>query len=69
MTTLNEPRRLACACCGGFAGRWEQWPNQDAGYGVCADCVAWIIARQAMTPEEIQEAYGVEGVNYAPRPT
>jgi hypothetical protein len=56
-------RRLTCACCGGDAGRWQQWWNRDHGYGVCARCVDWMARRN--TPRfEIEELYGVEGVNW-----
>lgn len=69
---MSKTRQLACACCGGDAGRWQQWYNQDTGYGVCADCVAWMrkpasATRPARESEEnIRDYYGVEGINFAP---
>jgi hypothetical protein len=35
-------RFLTCSCCGGDAGEFEQWPNRDKGYGLCASCVVWL---------------------------
>lgn len=61
---MSPRRELACACCGGYAGRWQQWPNRDTGYGVCRRCVEWI-AEQGESPEKIRDDYGVAGVNYA----
>jgi hypothetical protein len=56
-------RRKTCACCGGDAGSWQQWWNRDHGYGICAGCVDWMTRRN--TPRfEIEELYGVEGVNW-----
>jgi len=56
-------RGLRCCCCGGYAGRWRQWHNRDTGYGMCANCIAWL--RSDGTPEsEIAELYGVEGVHW-----
>jgi len=62
---MARVRSLGCCCCGGDAGRWEQWWNRDTGYGVCAPCVAWVRSR-GETEAEIRENYGVEGVNFAP---
>jgi hypothetical protein len=59
-------RRLRCACCGGDAGRWTQWFNQDTGYGICQSCVQWQLGRRT-DPTEIARHYGKEGVNYAPK--
>ena len=58
-------RRLVCACCGGEAGRWKQWFNQDTGFGVCSACVEWQKAR-GETVERIKELYGFEGANWGP---
>jgi len=58
-------RQLTCCCCGEYAGRWEQHWNRDAGYGICAKCVAWVRSR-GETEEEIRSLYGVEGVNFEP---
>ena len=63
-------RRLECCCCGGDAGRWQQWHNRDTGYGVCAKCVDWIktrpLLREVDRPDdaEILRLYGQEGVNW-----
>jgi hypothetical protein len=58
-----EPGRKVCCCCGGDAGRFEQWYNRDTGFGICAPCIVRIRTRE--TPEEIKSLYGVEGVHYA----
>ena len=59
-----------CACCGGFAGYWEQYPNQDTGRGVCMDCVEWLSARfirQGIEPTaEIARRYGELSINFGP---
>lgn len=55
-------RFLKCACCGGDAGCWEQWHNQDTGWGLCAPCSAWIAGR-GMRPEEMNSVYGMVGVH------
>jgi hypothetical protein len=64
-------RELTCACCGGAAGRFQQWHNQDKGFGICARCIAWMRQPTSTKPVRESEAairdyYGVEGVNYAP---
>ena len=62
----TKPARwLKCCCCGGDAGKWQQWWNRDTGYGICRRCVEWVASR-GETPEQIRDYYGVEGVNYAP---
>ena len=72
----KTPRRvrLKCACCGGEAGFWVQWPNRDKGYGVCVPCVNWMLRphrgeedsvrllAEAMT--HIEESYGKRGINW-----
>ncbi len=65
-------RDLGCACCGGYAGRWRQHWNQDTGFGICADCVAWLRKPKSEggPPREnedyIRDCYGIEGINFAP---
>lgn len=54
-------RYLNCTCCGGSAGRWQQWHNQDTGYGLCARCAAWIAGRGQT--EDMDRTYGVPGVH------
>ena len=70
---MSKVRQLACACCGGDAGRFVQWWNQDTGFGICASCVAWLRADRPgkgprETADDIRDYYGVEGVNYAAPP-
>lgn len=49
-----------CCCCGGYAGKWEQWRNRDTGYGICRKCSDWIAERW---PDENQnDLYGLPGV-------
>lgn len=55
-------RRKTCTCCGEFAGRWEQWHNQDLGYGLCRRCVLMIRAK--MERSEFERSYGQPGVHY-----
>lgn len=64
---MAKIRHLACACCDGDAGRFQQWHNRDTGYGVCADCIAWMRRDGRETEAEITDYYGVEGVNFAAR--
>lgn len=67
MTSTPKPRRLLCACCGAVAGTWQQWHNQDTGYGLCASCADWIIERDLRKPEEwrtdMARTYGEPGVH------
>lgn len=59
------PRRLTCAVCGEYAGRFAQHSNRDTGFGICARCVAWLRGPRAMPEDELQRLYGIEGVNFA----
>lgn len=61
------PRRLKCSRCGGEAGQYRQWPNQDTGWGICRECVDWLHSR-GNAPDEIRNLYGDEGVHYAAKP-
>lgn len=67
-----KPRQLTCACCDGEAGTWQQWFNQDSGYGLCSKCADWIIERDMRKPEEwrtdMDRTYGVPGKNREPGP-
>lgn len=68
----KTPRRvrLKCACCGGDAGHWVQWPNRDKGYGVCVPCVNWMLRPHADTTDPgalrtmIESCYGKRGTNW-----
>ncbi len=55
-------RLLECACCGGWAGRWVQFFNQDTGFGLCASCAAWIAGRWGK--QEVLRSYGKPGKNF-----
>lgn len=57
-------KSLTCSCCGGDAGKFEQHPNRDAGYGICRKCVDWLDVR-GVEQDEFKRNYGTEGVNYA----
>ena len=63
-------RFLRCACCGGNAGHWQQWENQDTGWGVCATCVDDMVGgrlgRHPVTTEEVRAWDGRAGVHRAP---
>lgn len=63
-----------CACCGSSAGRWEQWHNQDTGYGICRSCVDWVMTRKVFgrpdpigAPLEFCRTYGLPGQHYEPK--
>ena len=32
---MTKTVSLECSCCGGDAGRFKQFLNQDDGYGMC----------------------------------
>ena len=51
---------MSCTCCGGNAGYWRQWPNQDTEFGLCLDCDEWMSERGS-TPQEMCETYGIPG--------
>ena len=61
--------QLACACCGGVT-RGRQWFNQDSGYGICGDCIAWLRKPKSDTgparesEEYIRDCYGIEGKHF-----
>ena len=61
---------LECSCCGGYAGRFEQFWNQDDGYGVCTRCVDDIIERgeeyMAFHGIDINKTWGLPDVHRAP---
>lgn len=63
---MTIKRELTCTCCGGSAGRWQQWPNQDTGYGLCPHCRDWIWKRNqpSLPHSEFIRTYGKPGVNY-----
>lgn len=60
----GKVRRLTCCCCGEDAGSFEQHPNRDDGFGICASCIARF-RRDGMSEAEILDLYGREGVNFA----
>ena len=55
--------RKKCSCCGNDAGVWEQYWNQDKGYGICAKCIEW---RKTLgyTKEQLKEMFGINNVHY-----
>ena len=59
-------KQKTCSCCGGDAGKFEQWHNRDAGYGVCRKCADWILGL-GETPEQFHRCYGVAGIHYEPK--
>ena len=68
----GKPRWLRCACCGDDAGHFNQWHNQDDGFGLCARCADWIIEREQRKPEEFRTdmvlTYGEPGKHREPGP-
>lgn len=66
---MNERRKpLSCACCGSDAGKWKQFSNQDAGWGLCRKCADMLTddstGRPRMSHAELRRVYGVPGVNF-----
>lgn len=59
---MAHPQYLNCCLCGLPAGKWQQHPNRDAGYGICVKCVADELGRR--TPEDMQALYGTPGINH-----
>lgn len=62
-----------CACCGGDAGKWKQWHNQDKGFGLCRKCADWIAKRTMFgkpdplgNPLEFSQTYGLPGTHLQP---
>jgi hypothetical protein len=49
-----------CSHCGNSAGRFEQYWNQDRGFGICPDCIDWLESRG----ENISKLHGKEGIHY-----
>ena len=43
--TTKKTVSLECSSCGGDAGRFQQFWNQDDGYGMCPRCIDEIVAR------------------------
>lgn len=57
----KKPRRLCCACCGSSAiGR--QWWNRDTGYGLCAECVQFVLRFD--TQSDCERSYGFRGIHF-----
>lgn len=59
-----KKQTLKCSCCGGWAGKWMQWPNRDKGYGICASCVRWMQDVRKKDAETFRDCYGEPGVHY-----
>lgn len=58
---LDATVRLLCPCCGArTTGR--HWDNQDAGYGLCSDCIEKVLAK--MPAEEFSKRYGHHGIHF-----
>lgn len=57
-----------CSCCGGEAGKWQQWHNRDTGWGMCRVCIDWLVQRDSRdgTPEAVWDLYGIPGVHHEP---
>lgn len=53
---------MKCSVCGAFAGHYQQHPNCDTGWGICAPCVATQSGREE--PEEMARLYGKAGVHF-----
>lgn len=70
MMTQQKARHLVCCCCGSDAGRWEQWHNQDKGFGLCGSCAIRIktksIDDELRSPLGFSRTYGLPGVNFEP---
>ena len=64
----DQKTSKTCSCCGGDAGKWLQWHNRDTGWGMCRNCIDWLVQRDARdgTPEAIHELYGIPGVHHEP---
>lgn len=65
MTTKKSEKD--CTCCGGEAGQWAQWWNQDTGYTVCESCLE--LCGGGQTPGDFTLCYGQPGEHYARLPT
>lgn len=55
--------RLVCSVCGDAAGRFQQWWNQDTGWGVCRSCADWLETK-GYAEDEMQFLYGKPGIHY-----
>ena len=71
ITNAGQSRRaLSCACCGGDAGYWKQWSNQDRGWGLCRLCADHLTDDSDGAPRyshaELRNTYGVPGVHFQP---
>lgn len=56
-------RQLICTCCGGYAGSYKQWWNQDTGYGMCKSCADHILSKGRMSVQEFTSAYGKANIH------
>lgn len=61
---MPEAVHLQCAVCGSYAGKYQQHSNRDNGYGVCLDCVRWLLTERKVPPAEMKNNYGIAGINY-----
>lgn len=71
---MNKKKPKLCTCCGANAGHWEQWHNQEEGYGICRSCVDGVMARRVFgcpNPGSVQlefcSSYGLPGQHYEAR--
>ena len=60
---MSRRRHLTCTCCGSSAGNFEQFWNQDNGYGMCGDCIDWELDR-GTSQDELKLRYGEPVVNF-----
>jgi len=63
----KRPRHITCGCCAQPAGYYQQFWNQDNGFGMCGECIDWEISRGA-TVEDIMRRYGEPGVHFEETP-
>lgn len=59
-------RQMKCSVCGDYAGKYEQHPNRDTGWGLCRRCADWLEAK-GYDEKEMKELYGTPGIHYQPK--
>jgi len=62
---LKPVRALTCACCG-EPTKGRQWPNRDAGYGLCVPCIPFV--SRGVSADDMRDSYGDRGTHYDVNP-
>lgn len=63
MNSEQKQMVLRCTACGAPTPAYEQWPNQDIGYGICPRCRDMVVKKYG--ERRLQWLYGNRGVHHS----